>query len=755
MGKEVSKEKRIPALPKSATLPQFSDNAITVLERRYLKKNEAGEVVEEPKDMLWRVAWTIAESEKPFKPQADIKKLAVEFYEMMAKLEFLPNSPTLMNAGRELGQLSACFVLPIEDSMASIFEAVKQTALIHKSGGGTGFSFSRIRPSNDLVHSTSGISSGPLSFMNVFDCATETIKQGGTRRGANMAILRVDHPDIMDFIKIKADLTKLQNFNLSVALTDEFMAALKTDDDYDLINPRNNEVVKRQNARKVFKQVVKQAWLSGEPGIVFIDRINADNPTPQVGAIESTNPCGEQPLLPHESCNLGSINLARMVSDGNIDYKKLEKAITTAVHFLDNVVDINNYPLPEIEQQTKANRKIGLGVMGFADLLLLMETPYSSQKARDLAAEIMAFVDRTAYNASIELAEKRGPFPNFPESTYGTENPTVPIRNATRTTIAPTGTISILAGCSSGVEPIFALAFLRRVMDDDELFEVNPIFESVARKNNFFSRALVKNIAHNGSCHNLEEIPEKFRLFFESAHDISPQDHIEIQAAFQKYTNNAVSKTINFAHDATIEQVEKAYLLAYESGCKGVTIYRDGCRENQVLNIGKTDTKQKTAGAEKPTKRDRPQALVGRTYQMTTGCGPLYVTINDDEKGLSFELFNTIGKAGGCAASQSEAIGRLVSLAWRSGQQPEPIIKQLIGISCHKPAGFGENRVTSCADAIAQAIRHHLEKNNGKRNQALHEENNMAFGACPECGGVVEHEGGCMVCHTCGYSECA
>ena len=755
MGKEVNKVKPIPNLPKSATLPQFSNNAVTVLERRYLKKNEAGEVVEEPKDMLWRVAWTIAEGEKPFDPEADIKKLAVEFYEMMARLEFLPNSPTLMNAGRELGQLSACFVLPIEDSMASIFEAVKQTALIHKSGGGTGFSFSRIRPSNDLVHSTSGISSGPLSFMNVFDCATETIKQGGTRRGANMAILRVDHPDIMDFIKVKADLTKLQNFNLSVALTDEFMAALKNDDDYDLVNPRNKEVVKRQNARKVFKQIVKQAWLSGEPGIVFIDRINADNPTPQAGNIESTNPCGEQPLLPHESCNLGSINLARMVSDGNVDYDKLGKTVTTAVHFLDNVVDINNYPLPIIEEQTKANRKIGLGVMGFADLLLLLETPYSSQKARDLAAEIMAFVDRTAYNASIELAEKRGPFPNFPESTYGTENPTVPIRNATRTTIAPTGTISILAGCSSGVEPIFALAFLRRVMDDDELFEVNPIFEDVARKNNFFSPALVKKIAHNGSCHNLKEIPEKFRLFFESAHDITPHDHIEIQAAYQKHTNNAVSKTINFAHDATIEQVEKAYLLAYESGCKGVTIYRDGCRENQVLNIGKTDTQQTAGGTEKPTKRDRPQALVGRTYQMSTGCGPLYVTINDDEKGLSFELFNTIGKAGGCAASQSEAIGRLVSLAWRSGQQPEPIIKQLIGISCHKPSGFGENRVTSCADAIAQAIRHHIEKNNGKRNQALHDENNMAFGACPECGGVVEHEGGCMVCHTCGYSECA
>ncbi len=752
MSQTAAQTKKIPALPKSATVPLFSDNAITVLERRYLKKDSTGTVIEEPKDMLWRVACTIAEGEKEFDKGADTKKLALEFYEMMAKLEFLPNSPTLMNAGRELGQLSACFVLPIEDSMESIFEAVKQTALIHKSGGGTGFSFSRIRPRNDLVHSTSGISSGPLSFMSVFDCATETIKQGGTRRGANMAILRVDHPDIMDFIKVKADLTKLQNFNLSIALTDEFMNALKSDGDYDLINPRNHEVVKRQNARKVFKQIVKQAWLSGEPGVIFIDRLNADNPTPKVGAIESTNPCGEQPLLPHESCNLGSINLAQMVVDGKIDYDKLAKTVSRAVHFLDNVVDINNYPLPIIAEQTRANRKIGLGVMGFADLLLLLETPYSSQKARDLATEIMAFVDKIAYETSIELAEKRGPFPNFPESTYGTENPTVPIRNATRTTIAPTGTISILAGCSSGVEPIFALAFVRRVMDDDELFEVNPIFAEIARKNNFYSKSVIRKIAHGGSCHNLDEIPERFRRFFESAHDIAPIDHIEIQAAFQKHTNNAVSKTVNFAHDATVEQVEKAYLLAYEKGCKGLTIYRDGCRENQVLNIGKTDSKP---AIDKPTKRDRPQSLVGRTYQMTTGCGPLYVTINDDDRGLSFELFNTIGKAGGCAASQSEAIGRLVSLAWRSGQQPEPIIKQLIGISCHKPAGFGENRVTSCADAIAQAIRVHTEKNNGKRNQELHEESNMAFGACPECGGVVEHEGGCMVCHTCGYSECA
>ncbi len=749
-------KKKLPAkvkLPAGAIIPKFAENAETVLERRYLKKDDKGKVLEKPEDMFWRVARTIAAGELNFDKTADVETLAFDFYQLMAKLDFLPNSPTLMNAGRELGQLSACFVLPVGDSMESIFEAVKNTALIHKSGGGTGFSFSQIRPRNDAVHSTSGISSGPISFMTVFDSATETIKQGGTRRGANMAILRVDHPDIMDFIKVKGDLSLLHNFNLSVGITEDFMKAVETDSDYGLINPRNGEVVKKQNALKIFRQLVKQAWLSGEPGIVFLDRMNADNPTPKVGEIESTNPCGEQPLLPYESCNLGSINLSHMMADGKIDYDKLGKTVEMAVHFLDNVVDINHYPLPEIEKNTKDNRKIGLGVMGFADMLLQLEIPYSSTESREIAEQVMGFIDQRAMEASIRLGEKRGAFPNFPESIYGQQDPNTPVRNATRTTIAPTGTISIIAGCSSGVEPLFAVAFIRRVMDDDEFFEVNPIFEKLAKTNGFYSKEILKRIAYNGSVQGIDEIPAKYRKIFETAHDISPIDHISIQAAFQKYTNNAVSKTINFSHDATVEEVQEAFIQAYKLGCKGVTIYRDGCREDQVLNIGKTDRKQ-PAAAEIPIKRDRPRALTGQTFQMTTGCGPLYVTINVDEQGRPFELFNTIGKAGGCAASQNEAIGRLVSLAWRSGLPAEPMVKQLIGISCHKPFGFGDNKVTSCADAIAQAIRLQLELTNGCQDKSL-KENNNAFGACPECGGVIEHEGGCFVCHACGYSECA
>ena len=476
--------------------------------------------------------------------------------------------------------------------------------------------------------------------------------------------------------------------------------------------------------------------------------------------IESTNPCGEQPLLPYESCNLGSLNLANMVQDGQINYEKLGRTVELAVHFLDNVVDINRYPLSEIEKTTKSNRKIGLGVMGFADMLIQLGLPYSSPEATRVAEEVMRFIDDKAFAKSCQLGEARGAFPNFADSIYGLKDPDQPVRNATRTTIAPTGTISILAGCSSGVEPLFAVSYVRRVMDNDELFEVNPVFEKIAREKGFYSTELIKKIAHAGSLQGIEEIPLKYRKLFETAHDITPQNHIDIQAAFQRYTNNAVSKTINFGHDATVEDVENAFMLAYKTGCKGLTIYRDGCRENQVLSTGKTDQKQAAAsvpaaaaGAHTLVKRDRPAMLFGRTFQMTTGCGPMYVTINEDENHRVFELFNTVGKAGGCAASQNEAIGRLVSLAWRSGMAPEPIVKELIGISCHKPAGFGESRVTSCADAIAKALRQRLEETNGKDTTLAAE--SMACGACPECGGVVEHEGGCHVCHSCGYSECA
>ncbi|MFW8600563.1 vitamin B12-dependent ribonucleotide reductase [Desulfobacterota bacterium M19] len=743
------------SLPAGARQPAFTPNALTVLNKRYLIKDNNSEVTETPQDMLWRVAKTVAAGEVNYQNGASVDELAFEFYDMMAAFDFLPNSPTLMNAGRELGQLSACFVLPVEDSMESIFEAVKQTALIHKSGGGTGFSFSRIRPHNDLVHSTKGVSSGPLSFMSVFDCATETIKQGGTRRGANMAILRVDHPDIMDFIKVKSDLSTLNNFNLSVAITDEFMDAVRTDSEYSLINPRDGEVVKKQSATKVFRQIVKQAWLSGEPGIVFIDRMNAKNPTPDAGAIESTNPCGEQPLLPYESCNLGSINLANMVAGEKIDYDKLGRTVDMAVHFLDNVIDVNRYPLPQIDKVTKQNRKIGLGVMGYADMLCKLELSYSSPEAVKLAEEVMRFIDEKALECSIKLGEQRGVFPNFPASIYGRQAADVPVRNATRTTIAPTGTLSILAGCSSGVEPVFAISFLRRVMDNTEMYEVNPVFAAVARAHGFYSEKLLKKISSRGTVQGLEEIPLKYRQIFETAHDINPRNHIETQAAFQKYTNNAVSKTINFGHDATVEDVQDAYMLAYEMNCKGLTIYRDGCRANQVLSTETTGSAETLAREQGVlVKRDRPRSLVGKTYQMTTGCGQMYVTINEDNNKHQFELFNFVGKAGGCAASQCEAIGRLVSLAWRSGMKPEPIIKQLIGISCHKPAGFGGNKVLSCADAIAQAIRQHMETQNGVKDDSMASDT-QPFGACPECGGAIEYEGGCCVCHSCGYSECA
>jgi len=753
MSKKI-KEPQI-TLPSSATEPIFHDNALTVLKKRYLIKDEKGNVLEGPADMLWRVAKTIAAGDLTYDPKAPVKDLALEFYEAMARLDFLPNSPTLMNAGRELGQLSACFVLPVEDTMESIFEAVKQTALIHKSGGGTGFSFSRIRPKNDTVHSTKGVSSGPLSFMSVFDCATETIKQGGTRRGANMAMLRVDHPDIMDFIKVKADLTVLNNFNLSVAITDEFMEAVKRNADYDLINPRTGRPHQKLNAAKVFRQIVKQAWTSGEPGVVFIDRMNADNPTPEVGAIESTNPCGEQPLLPHESCNLGSINLSHMVTDGKVNYNKLGQTVHTAVHFLDNVIDINRYPIPEIDRVTKSNRKIGLGVMGFADMLILMGVPYSSDKAAKIAEEVMHFIDKEALKASISLGKSRGAFPNFEKSIYGRENPDTPVRNATRTTIAPTGTLSILANCSSGVEPVFAMVYTRRVMDNTEMFEVNQVFKKIAKKNGFLNDDILGAIAKTGSVKKVQDIPQEFRDLLETAHDISPSEHIAIQAAFQKNVNNAVSKTINFGPEATREDVEESFILAFKSGCKGVTIYRDGCRDNQVLSTQQTDQKA-TAKTATPTlkKKDRPRSLTGQTYQMTTGCGQMYVTINQDENRQQFELFNFVGKAGGCSSSQCEAIGRLVSLAWRSGMAPEPIVKQLIGISCHKQAGFGSNRVLSCADAIAQAIRQHIAHNAAQTNDSLTCDS-LQIGACPECGGAVEHEGGCCVCHSCGYSECA
>ena len=736
--------------------PQLSNNALTVLERRYLKRNEQGQVLEQPADMFRRVAHTVAAAEDLFDQGENTAALEEEFYRLLTSLEFLANSPTLMNAGRELGQLSACFVLPVEDSMESIFEAIKNTALIHKSGGGTGFSFSRIRPVNDVVLSTKGVSSGPISFMKVFDAATETIKQGGTRRGANMGILRVDHPDIMDFIMAKADQTVLTNFNLSVGLTEAFMEAVETGGSYDIINPRDGQRVKQKDARKVFERIVEMAWTNGEPGMVFLDRLNRDNPTPHVGEFEATNPCGEQPLLPYESCNLGSINLARMVTaDGQVDWDKLRHTVKLATRFLDNVIEINKYPLEQIREMTRANRKIGLGIMGWADMLVMLKLAYSDSEAVELAEQLMGFITREAREASRQLARERGSFPNFIGSSYDLAGEKA-LRNATCTTIAPTGTISILANCSSGIEPIFAVSYVRQVLDNDVLVEVHPLFEKIAKERGFYSAELMKDIAEHGTIQDFEQIPADVRRVFVTAHDITPEDHIHMQAAFQKHTDNAVSKTVNFPHSATRDQVAEVYLMAYQQGCKGVTIYRDGSRDMQVLSVAKSSEPQAkqdvpTESGKSGRKRERPRALNGATYQMETGCGPLYVTINRDDSGL-FELFTTMGKAGGCAASQCEAIGRLVSLAWRSGGQARQTVKQLIGITCHKPAGFGANRVTSCADAVAKAIQMHMLSETEDESTVSFKANS---GACPDCGGPVEHEGGCCVCHACGYSECA
>ncbi len=1163
-----------PSEPKLALSP----NALRVLEKRYLRKDEQGRVIETPEEMFRRVARAIAQADARYRGNGSVEEAEEAFYELMSGLEMLPNSPTLMNAGRELGQLSACFVLPVEDSLESIFEAIKNTALIHKSGGGTGFSFSRLRPRDDQVKSTRGISSGPVSFMTVFDAATETIKQGGMRRGANMGILRVDHPDIREFIRCKQDHGRLNNFNISVALTESFMEAVDRRETYPLVNPRTGEVTARLRADEVFDWIVESAWKNGEPGILFMDRINRDNPTPHLGAIESTNPCvtgdtfvmtaegarqvwelvgkrcelvvngncfastrqgffatgrrqvlrletvegfelrltpdhpvrrasrvtrwsaefewvearklkagdrillddhrslkgwpgplgeaegylvgvllgdgtlkddkavlsvwtsaqaangdglesmgpravmaealkyakclphrsdfrgwipvagrgehrlslgsvrkiaqqlglapgnktitpemekcsslfyqgmlrglfdtdgsvqgtqskgasvrlaqsdlsllravqrmlarlgiigriyknrrpegtatfpdgkggrreyqvraqhelvitgenllrfaqkigfadtvkstrlhsllssyrrrldkesflatvqsltpagieevfdvqvpgvnafdanglhvhncGEQPLLPFESCNLASLNLAKVFADGAIDWDRLARNVRLTVHFLDNVVDVNRYPLPEIEAVTLQNRKIGLGVMGFADLLIMLGVPYDSQEAVDLGRRIMKFISDEAVRASEELARERGPFPSFGQSVFAQKG-LPPRRNATVTTIAPTGTISMIAGCSSGIEPLFAVAFVRNVLDNERLVEIHPLFAEVARREGFASDALFERILETGSVRGIEQVPGRWRRVFATSHDIAPEWHIRMQAAFQEYTDNSVSKTVNFPSGATREDVREAFWLAYKLGCKGVTIYRDRSRDRQVLQKGVSSEArgraepQGTGAAETPpllVPRPRPDVMEGATRKMETSCGSLYVTVNWDESGRPFEVFTSMGKAGGCASSQSEAIGRLVSLALRSGIDPQQVVRQLRGISCHLPRGIGRNKISSCADAVAQALEYFLEpartaatesaagggkglgaagQSGGARagrpapgspEETPHEacsegvaeylRNLYHRGACPECQGPLEMAGGCAVCRNCGYSDC-
>jgi len=759
--------------------PILSQNSLTVLERRYLKKDAEGKVIETPRDMFLRVATKIASADIAYNKKVDTDGLAKRFYNMMANFEFMPNSPTLMNAGRDLGQLSGCFVLPIGDSMEDIFDAIKYTALIHKSGGGTGFSFSRLRPSGDRVKSTSGVSSGPISFMSAFNAATETVKQGGTRRGANMGILRVDHPNILQFIDAKTKEGELANFNLSVAITDRFISALEKNTDYDLINPRDGKPKEKLSAREVFNKIVNNAWINGEPGIIFIDRINKYNPTPEIGAIESTNPCGEQPLLPYESCNLGSINLGKVIKIENkkilINFEKLGKLTQDAVHFLDNVIDLNNYPLPQIDKMTRANRKIGLGVMGFADMLIKLGIPYNSEKAVALARKVMKFIDDQSKEESKILAKQRGAFPNFEKSIYAKTGKD-PLRNATTTTIAPTGTISIISNASSGIEPLFAVCYQRKVMDNDILVEVHPEFERIAKKRGFYSEDLMKRIAHAGSLDDFAEIPKDIKEIFTVAHDVTPEQHVGIQAVFQEYTDNAVSKTINFPNSATRDDIYNAYLLAYKTGCKGVTVYRDGSRAEQVLSTGKT--KDSRQNSEQPldvvyeTKikpRPRPNVVVGTTEKIPTGLGDMYITINEDTEGMN-EIFVRLGKSGGEAAAMNEALGRLISIALRSHVEPKIIAKHLKGIRGSNPVWQNGELVLSCPDAIGKAIDRYLERAKKlnldfsgpedaielpKKRKSSTEHDQLLSQTCPDCGGQIEFESGCYTCHGCGYSKCA
>jgi ribonucleoside-diphosphate reductase alpha chain len=730
----------------------LSENAIRVLKRRYLRKNRKGKVIETPEQMFRRVAQHIAKAEKEYgkKSVEEINRWEEIFFDMMADAKFLPNSPTLMNAGRPLGQLAACFVLPVEDSMEGIFGALHHAALIHKSGGGTGFAFSRLRPKNSAVGTTGGVASGPVSFMKIFNTATEQVKQGGTRRGANMAILQVDHPDIMEFIFSKEDSRELNNFNISVGVSDQFMQAVAKEEDYDLIDPRDQKKVGTLNAAEVYKTLVTQAWKNGDPGIIFLDRINRDNPTPQLGEIESTNPCGEQPLLPMEACNLGSINLAKFVletAEGPvIDFEGLKQMVGWCVRFLDNTIDMSKYPLSEIDEMVRGNRKIGLGVMGFADMLYQLKIPYNSDEALETAETVMQFIQENSHEASQNLAQERGVFSNWEKSIYKDQN--VRLRNATCTTIAPTGTLSIIAGCSSGIEPLFALSFVRNVMDNDKLLEVNPYFEEVANDRRFYSRELMDEIAKKGSIKKFKQIPKDVRKVFVTAHDISPDWHIRMQAAFQKYTDNAVSKTVNLPRDATVDDVKQVYNLAYELGCKGVTIYRDGSKENQVLSFAQKERiNDKFMGAVKK----RPETLHGFTTKIKTGYGHLYVTVTEYD-GQPFEVFATIGKSGRSTTAKTEAIGRLASLALRSGVKVNDIVDQLKGIGGENPVFQDGGLVLSIPDAIARVLeKRYLSGDAAKGHKTYY---SLMGEKCPECGQIISFEEGCMMCHFCGFNKC-
>ncbi len=759
--------------------PELRENAVKVLERRYLNRDEAGRPVETPRELFARVALNIAEAERLYGDGTDPAEAARSFYEMMARLEFLPNSPTLMNAGNDLQQLSACFVLPVDDSIEGIFDALKWQAKIHQSGGGTGFSFSRLRPKGDFVKSTMGVASGPVSFMRIFDEATQQVKQGGKRRGANMGILRVDHQDIEEFITCKDDTSQITNFNVSVAVTDEFMEAYKAGLEFPLRNPRNGEVETHVNARELLERIARSAWRTGEPGLFFIDATNRTNPTPHIALFEATNPCGEQPLLPFESCNLGSINLEKhLVERENgweLEWDRLEKTVRLATHFLDDVIDMNRYPISQIEDMTKETRKIGLGVMGFARTLFKLKIAYDSDEGVGMARKIMKFIQDVGYDESQRLAEARGAYPAWEGSVHQKKG--LRMRNSYVTTVAPTGTLSMIADTSGGCEPEFSLVWYKNVMDGEHLPYVLDYFIEVAKEEGWWSDDLLGRIVeNNGSCRGLSEVPRPWQRVFAVSYDVSPEWHVRMQAAFQEFCDAAVSKTINLPGEATTEDVLASYLLAHRLGCKGITVYRDGSREEQVLNVGMSESKEEVeSGITEP--RPRPAVIRGTTQKVITGYGALYVTINEDDHGL-FEVFAQIGRGGGYTASFTEAVARLISLCLRIGIPVDEIIDQLEGIRSPRLAWDHREKIYSVPDALAKALKRHLsgysqetlqprvdsfEEDREQFDDELEKEYRDDTDAmvrqglnpeCPECGSSLIIEENCVKCRHCGFSEC-
>ena len=780
----------------------LAENAEVVMERRIVARNNSGDPTETAQECFRRVARNLSEAEKHF-GASDKEQSAVEemFYRLISSLNFLPNSPTLVNAGRDLQQLSACFVLPIPDSIDGIFTAVRHTAVIHKSGGGTGFSFSRLRPASDRVQSTMGVASGPVSFMKVFDAATEAIKQGGTRRGANMGILRVDHPEIDGFISMKSDMSTLTNFNISAAVTDDFMEALENDKEYNLVNPNTDEVVGHNQAASVWSALVENAWANGDPGVIFIDRINDSraNPVPDRGPIESTNPCGEQPLYPYDSCNLGSINLARFVDgdlgERSVDYDRLAIAVHQCVHLLDNVIEMNHYPIPEIDETSNAIRRIGLGVMGWADMLFDLHLSYDSDEAIDLAKEVMAFIQKEADVASEQLSSVRGSFPDWDRSIYGpngSEGPR-PMRNSTRTTIAPTGTLSIIANCSGGIEPVFALAFVRsHYLDKDDptkrtdLNEVNNYFETVARKEGFYSEELISFLAVGGHLSEREDVPEWVKHVFVTAHDIVPLWHVRMQAAFQEFTDNAVSKTINFPNSANVDDVEEAYRLAYVSGCKGITIYRDGSRDLQVLKHASADDNVQVAESEEaiaevealvngkihPIRRRLPDERKSITHKFRVGEQEGYMTVGLFDDGTPGELFINVSKQGSTVSGLMDTVAMLTSYALQYSVPIDDVVQRLKGTRFEPSGPTGNSNIPIATSIVDYVFRwldlkfgasdsyiqpmlippHEVAESSGVIEPTATKE--VSGMGCPDCGSVLYYGEGCLLCRDCGYSKC-